>query len=149
MKPRIKRLALQKISNAKRRSRRAKKATRTATSGSPWLVSLEAPAPKEDGETPRRSLFGIGLKYYLKLVDAMSRKPRPGEPGAVLADAAPILKRIGVDLESWTERVLIASVKAIDDWWGTAIGDKPSLAVEAARRGKARVVDPIRRKKKR
>ena len=128
-----------------RRSRR-----RRAQLGSPWLIPLDAPSAhhasesKDDG-APKRSLFGIGFKGYLQLLDRMSRQLRPGSADSTLENAAPILKRIGVDAEAFVERLGIASAKAIDAWWGTAVGEKAALALEAARRGTRNAVDPIRR----
>ena len=98
-----------------------------------WLVPL-------DRSENRRCILGIGLADYLTLADAVARVVVEGKK-AIPKCAAPILKRLGIeDYATWAAGL----EKGVKRLWGTTVGKAESLAVEARRRKRCRVVNPLR-----
>ena len=100
--------------------------TSTYTSAKERIDSIQAAPPKARGKTPpghhhwlsdyaaekpgRRSpsrlpWAGIGLAVDLKLLDWTGRRIRSDKPGAIPAELAPILDRLSIRGDAWTDCV--------------------------------------------
>ena len=99
-----------------------------------WLAPIGL-TTRGDG---RRSLVGLALDDYLRLVDATGRMARAGKRGAVPAALRPILQRLEIDVDRWR-----STMRGARRMFGTAIGHASSIAEEAARRGTRWVVSAI------
>ena len=69
------------------------------------------------------------LPDYLRLLDWTGRQVRRVKCGHIPSELAPILERLKIVPESWTQMVT-----HFGRWFGTAAGRADTLAVEAGRR---------------
>ena len=109
---------------------------RRAKSG--WMSPLEInertdPIGPDLNPTPRRAsqkgFLSMSLAKYLELLDWTGRQIRSNKRGAIPADLAPILDRIGLNTNSWCDLVVQFGRK-----FKRAAGSPQSLAEEARRR---------------
>jgi hypothetical protein len=100
-----------------------------------WLT----PFGSEGAGARRRVLFGFGADQYLQLVDAVGRVARGDKRGMIPSHLRPILERLEIEIGDWLH-VVTDGVRRL---WGTTVGTLSSLAEEAARRGRSRVVSPF------
>jgi putative transposase len=61
-----------------------------------WLLDLDGP------ESP---LVGLGLEYYLSLVEWTGRNIREDKPGYIPAELKPVFDRFALDTEQWVKNV--------------------------------------------
>jgi len=92
-----------------------------------------------DGEGAREPLLGIEPAEYISIVEMAGRRPDPRKRGSIPAQARSVLESLSVDVAGWMAVVTETTPR----FFGTAIGTKTSLAVEAARRGVRRVVGAL------
>ena len=113
------------------RSRRRRK--------SGWLSPLEIneqsdPTGPDASSCGRRAslkgFLSMSLSKYLELLDWTGRQIRSDKRGAIPADLAPVLERLGLDLVGWCDLV-----KKFGKLFKRAAGSAESLSSEAARRG--------------
>ena len=89
------------------------------------------PDPASDGR--RASLKGFlafPMTHYLELLDWTGRQLKVGKRGSIPAHLAPILQRLGIDVERWCD--LVSNFGKL---FKRAVGSRESLAKEAERRG--------------
>jgi hypothetical protein len=70
------------------------------------------------------------LAQYLELLDWTGRQVRRDKRGAIPAELAPILQRLGMGSETWVDMVV-----NFGRWFRRAAGRAESLSAEATRRG--------------
>ena len=77
-----------------------------------------------------KGFLPISLSEYLALLDWTGRSIRSDKRGSIPAELAPILKRLGLDANSWC-----TLVEKFGRLFKRVAGTPDSLAVEAKRRG--------------
>ena len=77
------------------------------------------------------SIPGLPPARNLRLLDWMVRQTRPDKPGAIPADLAPILDRLGIKASAWPE-----TVNKFTSSFGPFAGRPESLAGKASRLGR-------------
>jgi hypothetical protein len=98
----------------------------TQQSPKPGTTLRHGPRASNQGFLP------IPLEHYLALLDWTGRQLRGANQQTIPATLAPILERLGVNGDSWTE-----TMRRFGRWFKTAAGCRDSLKELAARRGKA------------
>ena len=78
-----------------------------------------------------KGLLPIKLDDYLRLLDYSGRALREGKSGAIPADLAPILERLGIQTSLWTELVT-----HFHEWFGPIVGASRQLAERAVAAGR-------------
>ena len=63
-----------------------------------WLCPIQS-------DSRRRGILHMSAEEYFDLVDRSGRMLRPDKRGAIKADLAPILQRIGINPDTWDETV--------------------------------------------
>jgi hypothetical protein len=123
-----------KLTQATHAWERSRRRTRSG-----WMSPLEIDEKSDSaGPNPspcsrRASLKGflsMSLAKYLELVDWTGRQIRTGKRGAIPAQLAPILERLGLDAAGWCDLVT-----QFGKLFKRAAGTADSLSREAARRG--------------
>jgi hypothetical protein len=84
------------------------------TSTTPWRAS-------------DKGILPMGLDEYLQLLDWSGRVVREGKSGSIPSHLAPILTRLGINVDCWTELV-----SRFDQWFGRVVG-RVSRVIERAR----------------
>jgi hypothetical protein len=84
------------------------------TSTTPWRAS-------------DRWILPMGLDAYLELLDWSGRLVRTGKRGSIPSHQAPILTRLGIKADCWSE-----IVARFDQWFGHVVG-RASRVIERAR----------------
>jgi hypothetical protein len=84
------------------------------TSTTPWRAS-------------DRGILPMGLDEYLELLDWSGRLVRTGKTGSIPSHLAPILTRLGIKADCWSEMVT-----RFDQWFGHVVG-RASRVIERAR----------------
>ena len=118
-------------------SRTKPRRSRRAAGADAWLSPLTLAAESEDArgaDRPRHRASNEGflplkLSDYLRLLDWTGRQIRQGKQGSIPSDLTPILDRLQIVPECWTNLVT-----HFGRWFGTAAGRVDALAAEAARR---------------
>jgi REP element-mobilizing transposase RayT len=126
-------------SRSQKRTRRSKtrRSRNQAIRPDGWLSPLTLTEDEADDQAhPQRRASNKGflpmaLEQYLQLLDWTGRQIRQGKSGSIPTELAPILTRLQIVPESWTEMVT-----HFGRWFGTAAGRVDSLAKEAARRSR-------------
>lgn len=78
------------------------------------------------------------LDRYLHVVDLMGREVKEGKCGHIPRELPPILDRLGaMDAEAWVDALHQRRLH------GSVVGDEPSVAREAASRGRCRLLSAI------
>lgn len=107
-----------------------------------WLCELalgEGPDSEiRDGETTATSrrasdkgLLPLTLDDYLKLLDASGRILRSEKAGSIPENLAPILKRLGINGDLWSQLLV-----HFDDWFGHIVGASHKVMSRAAAAGR-------------
>ena len=103
-----------------------------------WLSPVAAEGESADQAKRNRSrrasnkgFLSMQLDDYLKILDWTGRQVRRDRRGAIPAEVAPILDRLGLSDESW-----IDCVQNFGRWFHRAAGGVKALSDEAARAGK-------------
>jgi hypothetical protein len=78
-----------------------------------------------------KGLLPITLDDYLQLLDTSGRIVREGKSGSILAHLAPILQRLGIKVDLWSELVTL-----YHEWFGHVVGASPKLVDRAAGAGR-------------
>ena len=78
-----------------------------------------------------KGLLAISLEKYLELLDWTGRQIRSPSQGSIPASLAPILERLGIRAEHWTE-----SVRRFDRRFGHIVGSLARLREAANRAGR-------------
>jgi hypothetical protein len=76
-------------------------------------------------------VFGISIDQYLQLVDWTGRQIRNDKRGAIPRELAPILERLNVDLDEWTD-----AVEHFGRWTRRIVGTAAEMAAAAQRAGR-------------
>ncbi|MEX1026846.1 MAG: hypothetical protein WD049_02390 [Candidatus Paceibacterota bacterium] len=127
-----------RATHAWERSRRRQK--------SGWMSPLEIneksdPAGPDVSPCGRRAslkgFLSMSLTKYLELLDWTGRQLRAGTRGAIPAELAPILERLGLDATGWCDLV-----QKFGKLFKRAAGTAASLSSEAARRGQSYLQAP-------
>ena len=80
----------------------------------------------------RRGVFrGLPLDEYLRLLDRAGRVARPGKPGVIPRERAPILERLALEAESWTE-----AVRGYEGYFRRIVGRAGAVEAAAAAAGR-------------
>jgi REP element-mobilizing transposase RayT len=95
-------------------------------------ATYQEAAPTRPARASDQGYLPIQLEKYLLLLDWTGREVRAKSRGAIPADLAPILERLGINAGRWTE-----TVRHFGRWFKTAAGRLEAMASLAARRGKA------------
>ena len=107
-----------------------------------WLCELTIDETKDPSDpssirsaTARRAsdkgLIPMSLDDYLKLLEASGRMVRDDKTGAIPAEIAPILERLGIQTELWPELVT-----KYHDWFGQIVGSTKKLVERALETGR-------------
>lgn len=113
-----------------------------------WLCPIEAERPsavagQSASEEPRadetgsarrassESFLPMSLEEYLSVLDWTGRQLRCDKRGAIPADLAPILSRLGIASENWLE-----CVSSFGRWFHRAAGRADRILSQAARAGR-------------
>jgi hypothetical protein len=78
-----------------------------------------------------RGLVPISFEKYLELLETTGRTLRADKKGAIPADLAPILERLGLNADRWPE-----AVENYATWFGSFVGSAAELATRAATLGR-------------
>ena len=127
-----------KHSRDKKRRRKGTKPPRRRDGKSPdrWLspVPLSTRASCKErvaGRASNKGFLPVGLDEYLQLLDWTGRQVSGNKRGSIPQHLAPILTRLQIASESWTEMV-----SNFGRWFSNAAGRADSLTAEATRRGR-------------
>ncbi|MFT5525626.1 MAG: REP element-mobilizing transposase RayT [Pirellulaceae bacterium] len=77
------------------------------------------------------SAFGIDFEQYLELVDKTGRQLVPGKKGVIPAELPPVLDRLGIARDVWTD-----SIKNFDSWTRRVVGTPTAMAEAAKKAGR-------------
>ncbi len=99
-----------------------------STQKSPKLAPTRLPGPRASNQ----GFLPISLEQYLSLLDWTGRQFRGADKQTIPATLAPILERLGLNGDGWTE-----TMRRFGRWFKTAVGCRDSLKELAAQRGKA------------
>ena len=77
-------------------------------------------------------LIPISLEEYLELLDASGRIVRSGKRGAIPANLAPILERIGITVNRWAD-----VIHDFHEMFGYVVGKSQRLKERAVGRGRS------------
>lgn len=92
----------------------------------PWLCPIG-----DEGEPDRRGLLDLTLEDYLEIIDWTGRSFRPGARGSIPDHLEPILTRLGVDPQGWTN-----TIAGYGDLFHRAAGRVDSIRAMAAKIGR-------------
>ena len=102
-----------------------------------WLAPIYESAPAPDGgqvEHGRRAsdngFLPMPLEKYLLLLDWSGRTLREGKRGAIPSDAAPILDRLGLEVDYW-----LRGLQEVGEWFSDFAGQPTTLRQFAAEKG--------------
>jgi REP element-mobilizing transposase RayT len=70
-----------------------------------WLVPFGSSGNNDESTGARAWLSGITEEDYLQLLDWTGREIRAGKRGRLSDDLRPVLERLDLDVEAWTENV--------------------------------------------
>ena len=80
-----------------------------------------------------KGLLPITLEECLRLLDASARIMCDGKSGFIPDHVAPILDRLGVNADVWSELIT-----TFDEWFGHVVGKAERLVERASRAGRRR-----------
>ena len=78
-----------------------------------------------------KGMLPISVESYLELLDATGRLIRNDKKGAIPSSLAPILERLGLRRETWTDLV-----RNYHQWFGHLVGHSQALAERAKQAGR-------------
>ena len=79
-----------------------------------------------------KGLLSIRLDDYLQLLDFTGRQLRTDNKGTIPADLDPILKRLEINTEQWSD-----AVRHFHTWFGSVVGASAQVAQRAAESGRS------------
>ena len=79
-----------------------------------------------------KGLLSMSLEGYLQLLDTSGRMIREDKSGAIPAELAPILERLGIRTEMWSELIT-----HYDSMFGKFVGAPQQLVAAAERTGRS------------
>ena len=78
-----------------------------------------------------KGILSISLEKYLQLLDWTGRQIRADKRGAIPADFAPILDRLGIQRDRWLD-----AIASFDQWFGVVVGSLTAVTTAAQRAGR-------------
>ena len=106
-----------------------------------WLAPVNESTPPPDGLQAKhgrrasdKGFLPMSLEKYLLLLDWSGRELRDGKRGAIPPGAAPILKRLGLEVDYWLQ-----VLQEFGEWFSDFAGQPTTLRQFAAERGLGRL----------
>ena len=127
--------AYDRIGRLKARQGRKKRRNRPSADADAWLSPIQLVEKSSESKraphqrASNRGFLPLSLTDYLSLLDWTGRQVRHDKQGSIPSNLAPILERLNVVPQHWSQLV-----SQFGRWFSTAAGNSESLAREATRR---------------